>query len=225
MESQTGTPYGGGPPLNPSQVPAGDVRPRRVWYVVAGVLALVLAGAGAAVIVVTVKDTVDSVDTGRSFSGGSSETFSFTEGETKAIYVSQPRKGRVDCRIPKMESGSMTQPDSTIRITVGSRTWDRVFEVKPADSGDYTLTCISEQQAEFALGDKPQVGATVGGIFAAIGLFFAATAAAVGISVITAVRRGRHRRRLAAMWAPPPQWAPGAAGPPPGPRPGHWPHA
>ncbi|WP_344570815.1 hypothetical protein [Streptomyces axinellae] len=123
-------------------------------------LALVLTGCGVAVIVMTVKDAVASVDPDRSFPGGGSRTFSFTAGEDKAIYVSQPGKGRVRCEIPRMPAGSLTKPDSSFQLTAGSRTWERVFEVKPGSTGEYTLTCAAEGQAEFALGDKPRVGAT-----------------------------------------------------------------
>ncbi|MEU5533954.1 serine/arginine repetitive matrix protein 2 [Streptomyces sp. NPDC020362] len=219
IQTPWGAPYGGPPPPAPN-VPAKDLRPRRIWYFVAALLGLVLAGAGIALIAVAVKDTVDSIDTARSFSSGESQTFSFVRGETKAIYVSQSGKGQVDCRIPRMQSGSMTQPNSTFRITLGSRTWDRVFEVKPRSSGDYTLTCTSELPAQFALGDKPQVGATIGGIAAGVGCFLAALAAVATITVVTAVRRGRHRRRLAAASAPPPQWGPPPFGPAPGYPPG-----
>ncbi|MGW4319483.1 serine/arginine repetitive matrix protein 2 [Streptomyces sp. NPDC004684] len=210
-------PYGGPPPPAPN-VPAKDLRPRRLWYVVGALLGVVLAVAGAVLLAVTVKDTVDSVDTARSFTGGQARTFRFVAGETKAIYVSQTAPGHVECRIPGMPSGSMTQPDGTFRITSGGRRWERVFEVKPGGSGDYTLTCTSELPARFALGDKPEVGSMVGGIAAGIGCFIAALAATVTICVVTAVRRGRHRRRLAAAWTQPPQW--GAPPPPYGPTPG-----
>ncbi|MFI2204112.1 serine/arginine repetitive matrix protein 2 [Streptomyces sp. NPDC020192] len=211
-----GPPYGGPPPPLPA-IPARDLRPRRIWYLVAALLGLVLAGAGIAVIVVTVKNTLDSIDTARSFSSGDSRTFGFVQGKTKAIYVSQSGKGRVECRIPELGSGSMTRPDSTFRITLGSRTWERVFEVKPGSSGAYTLTCTSELPAEFALGDTPRVGAMAGNIVAGVGCFLAAFAVAVAIIVVTAVRRSRHRRRLVAMWAPPPQWSPPPYGPTPWP--------
>lgn len=181
------------------------MRPRRVWYVVAALLALLLAGGGAAVLVVTVGKMVDAVDADHSFPGGGSRRVSLTEGETKAVYVSQSGKGRVDCRIPGMRSGSMKQPGSTFKVTAGSRTWERVFEVEPGSTGDYTLTCTSQRQARFALGDEPHAGAAVGGIFAAVALFFAAFASAVVITVVTALRRRGHRRRLAATAAPP-QW-------------------
>ncbi|MEU9481271.1 serine/arginine repetitive matrix protein 2 [Streptomyces sp. NPDC048191] len=207
-----GPPYGG-PPPPAAHIPAKDLRPRRIWYLVAALLGIVLAGVGIVFIVATVKNTIDSIDTARSFSSGDSRTFSFVEGQTKAIYVSQSGQGHVDCRIPEMRSGSMTQPDSTFRITLGSRTWDRVFEVKPGSTGDYTLTCTSELPAEFALGDKPDAGSTIGGIAAAIGCFIAAFATTATIVIVTAVRRGRHRRRLAAAWAPAPQWGPPPAGP------------
>ncbi|MHB9859746.1 serine/arginine repetitive matrix protein 2 [Streptomyces sp. YIM S03343] len=200
-----GAPYGGLPPA-PPDIPAKDLRPRRFWYVVAAVLGLVLAGVGTGLIVVTVKNTVESIDTAQSFSSGGSRTVRFVQGETKAIYVSQSGKSQVSCRIPGLGSGTISQPDSTFRITLGSRSWERVFEVKPGTSGDYTVTCVSELPAEFAVGDKPRVGATVVGIVAAVGCFLAAVAAVVSIVVVTAVRRSRHRRRLLAGWAPPPQW-------------------
>ncbi|WP_225835967.1 serine/arginine repetitive matrix protein 2 [Streptomyces sp. NK08204] len=219
IQNPWGAPYGG-PPPPPANIPAKDLRPRRIWYLVAALLGLALAGVGAAFIVVAVKNTVDSIDTAQSFTSGNSRTFSFVQGKTKAIYVSQSGKGEVDCRIPGMQSGAMTQPDSTFRITLGSRTWERVFEVRPGSSGDYTLTCTSELPAQFALGDKPKVGATIGSIAAGVGCFLAAFAAAVTVAVVTAVRRSRHRRRLTAAWAPPPQWGPQPSGPAPWPPPG-----
>ncbi|MEU0443817.1 serine/arginine repetitive matrix protein 2 [Streptomyces sp. NPDC006186] len=176
-----------------------------------------LVGAGIALVAAAVKDTVHSIDTARSFSSGESRTFGFVAGETKAIYVSQSEPGHVECRIPEMRTGSMTEPDSTFTVTVGSRTWERVFEVKPGSSGDYALTCTSELPAEFALGDKPRVGATIGSIAAGIVCFVAAVVAAAAITAVTAVRRSRHRRRLAAAWAPPVPWGPPPTGPAPGP--------
>ncbi|MEU6090098.1 serine/arginine repetitive matrix protein 2 [Streptomyces sp. NPDC047085] len=220
IQTPWGAPYGG-PPPPPPNIPAKDVRPRRIWYLVAALLGLVLAGLGTVFIVLTVKNTVDSIDTARSFSSGDSRTFSFVQGKTKAIYVSASGRGRVDCRIPGMPSGTMRQPDSSFQITVGSRTWERVFEVTPDAGGDYTLTCTSEQPAEFALGDKPHVGATIGSIAAGVGCFLAAFVVSVTIVVVTAVRRSRHRQRLATGWAPAAHWGAPTSGPPgPGPTSG-----
>lgn len=201
----------------PPSIPAKDLRPRRVWYVVAAVLGLVLVGAGIALIAVTVVNSVNSVDTSRSFSSGESRTFRFVAGKTKAIYVSQSGQGHVDCRILGMRSGSMTQPSSTFRVTSGSRSWERVFEVKPGSTGDYTLICTSERPAEFALGDKPRVGTMVGGILGGIGCFLAGFFGAAAIAIVTAVRRSRHRKRLTAGWGAPPQWGPPPSGPAPWP--------
>lgn len=216
-----GTPYGG-PPLPP--VPAKDLRPRRVWYLVAALVALVLAGAGTVLVVVTVKNTVDAVDTARGFPGGDSRTFHLVRGETKAIYVSPSAAagGGVDCRAPGLGSGAITRPDGSFRVTVGSRTWERVFEVRPGSSGDYTLTCTAARPAEFVLGDRPRVGTMVGGILTAIGCFLAAVAAAAAITIVTAVRRSRHRRRLMAARAPGPGWGPPFTGPAPGQPGGPW---
>ncbi|MFE0383238.1 serine/arginine repetitive matrix protein 2 [Streptomyces bungoensis] len=221
IQTPWGTPYGG-PPLPP--VPAKDLRPRRVWYLVAALVALVLVGAGVVLIVVTVKDTVDAVDAARTFPAGDSRTFHLVQGETKAIYVSPSAAadGVVDCRVPGLGSGSLARPSGTFHITVGSRTWDRVFEVRAARSGDYTLTCTAQRPAEFALGDRPHVATMVGGILTAIGCFLAAFAGGTAITVVTAVRRGRHRRRLTAARAPGPQWGPPPTGPAPGQPGGPW---
>ncbi|MBV2356655.1 serine/arginine repetitive matrix protein 2 [Streptomyces sp. J2-1] len=182
------------------------MRPRRFWYLVAALTALVLGGIGVALIVATVRDSVNSVDTSRSFAGGEVRTFHLVRGETKAIYVSQAGQGDIRCSIPEPWSGSMTQPDSSFRVTSSSRTWERVFEVRPGATGDYALTCTSERSAVFALGDPPHVGATIGRIAVAVGCLLAAVVGAVTIVVVTAVRRSRHRRRLAAGWASPPPW-------------------
>ncbi|MGY1434581.1 serine/arginine repetitive matrix protein 2 [Streptomyces reniochalinae] len=188
---------------------------------IAAVLALVLAGIGASIIVMTVKSTV--LETNRRFPSGGSQTFSFTQGEARAIYVSQAGEGRINCEIPQMRAGTMTRPDSTFQITAGSRAWARVFEVKPGSSGDFTLTCTSERQAEFTVGDKPHVGVAVGAVLAAIACFVGALASAVTISVVTAIRRSRHRRRLSAMWATQPQWGPSSPRPRQGPPTGSLP--
>ncbi|MGW1005846.1 serine/arginine repetitive matrix protein 2 [Streptomyces sp. NPDC002520] len=222
IQTPWGAPYGGPQPLPPN-IPSKDLRPRRVWYLVAALLGLVLAGVGTALVVTTVKNTVDSIDTARTFRSGDARTFGFVRGETKAIYVSQSGTGQVDCRIQGMGSGAMTQPGSTFHVTIGSRSWERVFEVKPASSGDYTLTCTSELPAEFALGDKPEVGAAIGSIAGAVGCFLAAFFGAVAIVVVTAVRRSRHRGRLTARSAPPPQWGPPPFGPTSGPPSGPMP--
>lgn len=213
-----GAPYGGygGAPPAPPVIPAKDLRPRRFWYVVAALLGVVLVGAGVTFIVLTVGNTMRSVDAAHSFAGGDQRTFSFTRGRTRAIYVSPYGRGHVDCRVPTALADSMTQPAGTFRVTRGARSWDRVFEFTPKTTGDYPVSCTSELPAEFALGDKPEVGDMVGGIFAAIGCFLTAAVAVPVICVVTAVRRGRCRRRLiAAAPAPPmpPMWGPPPMGP------------
>ncbi|MEV7156233.1 serine/arginine repetitive matrix protein 2 [Streptomyces misionensis] len=218
-----GAPYGGygGPPPAPPVIPAKDLRPRRLWYVVAALLGAVLVGTGGTLVVLAIKDTVNSVDTAHTFAGGEPRTFGFTRGKTRAIYVSQSRWGHVDCRIPRELADSLTKPAGTFRVTHGVRSWDRVLEFTPRTSGDYPVICTSEVPgAVFALGDKPEVGGMVGGILAAVGCFLTAAVAVPAICIVTAVRRGRHRRRLLAaatppMWGPPPSGA--APWPPAGP--------
>jgi len=189
--------------------------------VVAALLGAVLVGTGVTLVVLAIKDTVNSVDTAHTFAGGEPRTFGFTRGKTRAIYVSQSRWGHVDCRIPRELADSLTKPAGTFRVTHGVRSWDRVLEFTPRTSGDYPVICTSEVPgAVFALGDKPEVGGMVGGILAAVGCFLTAAVAVPAICIVTAVRRGRHRRRLLAaamppMWGPPPSGA--APWPPAGP--------
>ncbi|TWV57101.1 serine/arginine repetitive matrix protein 2 [Streptomyces misionensis] len=209
-----GAPYGGygGPPPAPPVIPARDLRPRRLWYVVAALLGVVLVGTGVTLVVLVIKNTVESVDTAHRFAAGGQRTFSFTQGKTRAIYVFQPERGHVDCRVPSALADSLTKPAGTFRVTRGARSWDRVLELTPRTGGDYPVTCASEVPgAEFALGDKPEVGGMVGGILAAIGCFLTAALAVPAICIVTAVRRGRHRRRLLAAAAPP-MWGPSPSG-------------
>ncbi|OIK25885.1 hypothetical protein [Streptomyces malaysiense] len=210
-----GTPYGG----HAAPPPAKDLRPRRIWYVVAALLGVVLAGAGITFIALTVKNTVHAVDRAHTFSSGEQRTFDFTQGRTRAIYVSQSVPGHVDCRVPRALADSLTRPPGTFRVTLGTRSWERVFEFTPKTTGDYPVSCTSDiPAADFALGDKPQVRNMAVGILAAVGCFLTAAVAVPGICVITAVRRGRCRRRLMAPPTPP-AWGPPPMGPPPmGPR-------
>ncbi|MEU8589129.1 serine/arginine repetitive matrix protein 2 [Streptomyces sp. NPDC048664] len=220
FQNSWGTPQGGPAPLPP--IPARELRPRRIWYVIGALLGVVLAGAGVVFLVVAVKDTVHSIDDTRTLPNGVTREFSFVRGETREIYVSQSGRGRVDCRIPQMPPGALTQPSTRYRITLDSRSWVRVFEVRPTDSGTYAVLCNSGlPEAEFALGGAPHVAATVGGIFAAVGCFLAAIASVLTICLVTGFRRAGHRRRLAAARAPAPQWG---AGPQWGPVPpaGPW---
>ncbi|MYU02851.1 serine/arginine repetitive matrix protein 2 [Streptomyces sp. SID8366] len=206
-----GTPYGGHGAPPP---PAKDLRPRRVWYVVAALLGVVLVGAGIAFGVLAVKDTVHLVDTAHTFTGGEQRTFGFTRGRTRTIYVSQSAPGHVGCRVPRALADSVTQPSGTFRVTLGARSWERILELTPKTTGDYPVVCTSDAPAaEFALGDKPRVRGMAVGMLAAVGCLLTAALAVPAICVVTAVRRGRHRRRLMAPPAPP-MWGP----PPMGPR-------
>ncbi|MGW8379451.1 serine/arginine repetitive matrix protein 2 [Streptomyces sp. ODS28] len=185
-------------------IPADQVRPRRLWYGVAAALGVVLAGVAVALLVVTVKGATGVIDPDSGFRAGSSRTLQVTAGEKKAVYVEQTGAGKVDCRARGTSSGKVTRPDSTFHVTLGSRTWERVFELHPARSGSLTLTCTAEREAEFAVGEPPEVGSMVGGIFGTVGFGLAALMAPAAICIVTAVRRNTNRRNLAATWHGPP---------------------
>ncbi|MEU6677933.1 hypothetical protein [Streptomyces sp. NPDC046925] len=195
-------PYGP-PPGPPPRIDAGELRPRRRWFVVAGLIAAVCVGIGIASFVMTLTSTVDSVDDTEAFASGQSVTLRIGPEDDAAIYVRSPFLASAHCEVVSGPTGSVprvTTPDSTFTVTKGSVEWQRVFVLKADTAGDYGVRCEDPRGAlTFAPGDDADLASFVGGIVVTVVVPLLGLLAGAGIAIIVGVRRGRHRRWLEAQ--------------------------
>lgn len=195
-------PYGP-PPGPPPRIDAGQLRPRRRWFVVAAVIAAVCVGIGVASFLLTLTSTVDSVEDDKAFTSGQSVALRIGPDDDAAIYVRSPFVTRARCEIASGPSGSaprVTTPESTFTVTKGSVEWKRVFVLKSDTVADYRVTCDDPRGAlTFAPGDDADFASFVGGIVVTVVVPLLGLLAGSGIAIIVGVRRGRHRRWLEAQ--------------------------
>lgn len=206
-------PYGP-PPGPPPRIDARQLRPRRLWFVVAGVIAAVCVGIGIASFVLTLTSAAGSVDDGEAFASGQSVTLRIGPDDDAAIYVSSQMYAPARCKVASGPSGStprVTSPDHTFTVTKGSVEWWRAFVLKADTDADYRVTCDDPRGAlTFAPGDDTGLASFVGGIVVTVLVPVLGLLAGSGIAIIVGVRRGRHRRWLEAQayyghrGAPPP---------------------
>lgn len=207
----------------PPRIDPGELRPKRLWYVVAGLVAAVLIGLGILSFVRTLTSAVDSVDTEGRFRGGESLTLHLEDGQERAVFVDLPddAESRYDCRVTGPSHPSLYQPRSSFEVSSGDRTWRRVLVLLPHGTGEHTVTCEASQTAEFAVGDKPEPSGLINGFLLTVGLPVLGVITCTLIAVLTAVRRGRHRRRLLAERFPRPPYGQPYGGQPPYGQPPH----
>ncbi|MFG2501518.1 hypothetical protein ACGFSB_25320 [Streptomyces sp. NPDC048441] len=195
-------PYGP-PPGPPPRIDTRQLRPRRRWFVVAGVIAAVCVGIGIASFVLTLTSAVDSVDDGKAFTSGQSVTLRIGPDDDAAIYVHGPFVTRAHCEIasgPPDSAPRVTTPDSSFTVTRGSVEWERVFVIKTDTAADYRVLCDDPRGAlTFAPGDDADFASFVGGILVTVVVPLVGLLAATGVAIIVGVRRGRHRRWLEAQ--------------------------
>ncbi|GGV53135.1 hypothetical protein GCM10010277_50550 [Streptomyces longisporoflavus] len=196
--------YPYGPPPGPSpRIDSAELRPRRRWFVFAGLIAAVCVGIGIVSFVMTLTSTVDSVDDDRAFASGRSVTLRIGPDDDAAIYVRSPFVARAHCEVISGPAGSaprVTTPDSTFTVTKGSVEWQRVFVLKADTAAEYGVTCDDPRGALiFAPGDDADFASFVGGIVVTVVVPLLGLLAGAGIAIIVGVRRGRHRRWLEAQ--------------------------
>jgi hypothetical protein len=195
-------PYGP-PPGPPPHIDTRQLRPRRRWFVVAGVIAALCVGVGIASFALTLNSAVDSVDDGEAFASGRSVTLRFGPDDDAAIYVRSPFDARAHCEVVSAPAGSrprVTTPGSTFSVAKGGERWERAFVLKTDTDADYRVRCDDPRGAlTFAPGDDADVSSFVGGVVVTVAVPLAGLLTATGVAIIVGVRRGRHRRWLEAQ--------------------------
>jgi ABC-type antimicrobial peptide transport system permease subunit len=225
--------YGPVNPPPPVLVDPSELRPRRKWFWIAGIVAgvgiLVGLGGGIGLFVYGATSVMPDTRTTLQGTGTAAGGVRLTAGRDWAVFSTTDSSWEVKCAAtgPGGRAASVTDPNETMNFTHDGATWHEVARVKAPVDGTYQMRCAPTgfqptadmASARYMVGEAPSLGAFFGGLFGGFavlfGVPFVAVLAAVIISVVTGVRRGNHRKRLLAErsggYGPP--------GPPPPPYP------
>jgi hypothetical protein len=225
----------------PPRIPASELRPSRVWYWVAGgiaVLGMCIGGVlGALGFASVVRDMPTSMDA--EFDPGSPVTVDLSADKTWAIYVSREQGGGsigTEC-VGSPENGGtieLNRSDFNFQFDSGGRSWRHAYDVEVSETGRYQIECrvrdAAATDARFGIAESITnvsglAGRAFGSLGALLGIPCLALTAAGIIAVVTAVRRNSHKRRLQQErgYPPPVQPAMGYPGPGQPPPPGYQP--
>ncbi|WP_306367243.1 hypothetical protein [Nocardiopsis sp. CC223A] len=190
-------------PPTPPRVDPAELRPGRAGYW-AGGLAIVLGGiAGIVLFVFFIARAVALPDLAVEVPGSGEGAFSHTPGTETAIvalYSTSALGSPDDCGLvaPAGEPVGFSDPG----FTHETAEWTLVGAASPQESGEYTLVCEGARDASYAVAAVPADFGMAGDIAGALAAFFLIPLAGLALGLIliitTAVRRGKHRKRLIA---------------------------
>jgi hypothetical protein len=207
-----------GYPPPPYPIDPRDVRPSRVWYLVATVIALLGIAAAPLLVVLglasfgsAIGQLPDSLDA--QFNGGTPTTVDLKAGRTSAIYavVLEESAGAAgaSCTGTPVSGGTidLSPLSYTTSATAEGSTWSILYEITVSQDGQYSITCTSDTSTPgtdvYAVGDSVEVGGFMARIFGGAGAFAGAFLLpcmglfiALVIAIVTGVRRSSHRARL-----------------------------
>lgn len=182
---------------SPAAISARDLRPRRLWYLVAVGVFCVCVAIGGVLFAVQIGDVADGVNLQklRDFT-----RVTLTAEKPQAIYAT----GRVDNRsTPRcVQRGPGRLKVSSVRTTehytVGGTKWTVVGILEATESGTYRVRCQAAGATGMAIGNR--IGGVLAGGLGAVATFAGSIFFGVltgGITaLVTLLRRNGHKRRL-----------------------------
>jgi hypothetical protein len=183
-------------PLSPPRIPANELRPGRHWYATAVAMAVVLTLPGVAVGVHRFHSAADAVDTAHQWTNGDTVTLRLDPESDKAIWVEYPgRSPGPECDITGPGDPGLTDPGTDISLT-WDESWNLLYTLDVPQAGDYAVTCSSPALSHYAIGDPGGAFAFAGRLTMALLFPLLGWSVCAVIVLVTAVRRGAHRRRL-----------------------------
>lgn len=209
--------------------------PRRLWYWIAGLIALVGIGGAIAWGVISWDRLNDTIDDFERIAVPGQATLEFSDAGGYTVYYEEPNQGweanyfgSPGVEITNATTGEAI-PVSTylteLTYTLGRR-GVAIYTFEIDEPGQYDVVVTAEagsaSDAEVALG--PGIGGTlVWTILGALAIFFGALVVAIVIAVVVAVRRASVRRKYRQQTPPPPPFVPPPPAPgwPVPPPPGH----
>ncbi|MFG1927645.1 hypothetical protein [Cryptosporangium sp. NPDC048952] len=181
-------------------VDSRQLRPRRRWYVVAVVIAVLFTAIGIggfAIGVVTAAKSVPDFD--GTYTGNQQSSVQLATGRTYALYV--PVDSSQSCVVD--DEVRTVNPPTTFSFTRGGREWVHLKNLTVVTTGSYDVNC---SVPTYAIGPEPELGKLAGGIgggiAALIGLPCIGITIGGIIALVTGLRRSSHKKRLNSLSAP-----------------------
>jgi hypothetical protein len=221
-----------------SPVLPDEIRPSKIWYLVAGVVGLLGVGLGVWRIVVAAQGFADKVDDFQRVEIPGTTEVSVDEPGGYTIYVEGPGADdgfgpSTDIALRRSEGDDLElRPySSSVTYSVSGRDGRAAWSVQVPEAGRYQLVATGESAtgSGFQVAFGPGLGSGLAvGIVSGVLLILGGLALATTIAVVTAVRRGRARRLQFMPGQPPADWTtwppasmPSPSQPPPPPAPPH----
>ncbi|MFJ3876763.1 hypothetical protein ACIPW5_04820 [Streptomyces sp. NPDC090077] len=188
------------PAQTSARTPAAELRPGRRWYAAAGAIAAVLIVAGAAIGAFRFDSAIDAVDTDHRFANGDVVTLGLEPGSGKSIWIRDEEFGPAadpKCSITGPGDPRLTDPGIDVFLT-RDETWNPLHTIDVPRAGDYTVTCSSDADSAYAIGDSGGLFTLAGWLVVAVALPVLGITTGTVLALVTAFRRHRHRKRLRA---------------------------
>jgi hypothetical protein len=213
-------------PYTPPPPAYGDnqIRPALWWFFVAGGLAVVGIVGGIALLVSGVvrwSNTVEDFDrvsvpgTGEvqiDETGGYSIYHEYERDTSFRFYPPDPDVTVTD---PSGEEVVLDWYSGSVTYAVSGYEGEGLFTFDAEETGTYTVTTEGDSESVVAVGRGVGRGLAAP-IVAGVAVGFIGVVGGIVMAIVVGVKRSGHRRRLRAIWNPPPGPPPGAWGPAPG---------
>lgn len=194
-------PYGGPPrqPLPAATVNPADLRPRRLWFVLAAVIIVAGLTTGAVLAVGLLRDAGPT----RTFAANETVTVQLKRSPKPGFYVTDAGSPSDRCFARDTAGRQIwAEPISgQTTITINNTRWHVLsFVSLPAD-GTFQVGCVAtaaDTGARYGVGTPPETRDLLTTILAMIVLWVGSIAIGLVIIIVVAVRRGTNRRRLLA---------------------------
>lgn len=183
--------------MQPGVAPAvasSELRPKRMWFVVAGGIAF--AGVVAGVLMLVYGISGISAPMIRTF--GEGETVSVRLDQDSAIYIaSGDRMYGSTCVVTSADGKPVATNGEVAPFTktVDGQQWELRRTFRVATPGDYRVAC-TEAPGPYAIANEPDVPRFVIGIVSLFALSGLGVLVGGILAIVVGVKRSNHRRRL-----------------------------
>lgn len=182
-----------------------ELRPRRIWFLIAALVAIGGALAGAGVMLSGLRG-----DLGQPLTQGQPVTVHLSPSQEKMVWVKETGQSvpDVSCAASPVDGQEIREfsqgrlLSENVELDVGGERWRGLLTLSADPAGRYEVTCVTsgaDRIPTLSIGDPPRFSGPRGtalGTLAAFGLGGISVITGALLAVAVAVRRGSHRARL-----------------------------